>query len=66
MHITVNGTEVGIPPGMTVLEYLEQERYGLLRIAVEKNGAIVPKAAYGGTTLEQGDKLEIVSFVGGG
>jgi sulfur carrier protein len=36
------------------------------RIAVEKNGEIVPKAKYAETLLAEGDALEVVSFVGGG
>ena len=40
--------------------------YRTERIAVEKNGVIVPKAQYGLTELKAGDVLEIVSFVGGG
>ena len=36
------------------------------RVAVEKNGEIVPRALYGKTRLEDGDRVEIVSFVGGG
>ena len=36
------------------------------RIAVERNGEIVPRRTYGETVLQDGDVLEIVSFVGGG
>ena len=36
------------------------------RIAVERNGEIVPKSCYADTLLEDGDKLEIVGAVGGG
>jgi len=36
------------------------------RIAVERNGEIVPRSRYAATTLEDGDKLEIVGAVGGG
>ena len=36
------------------------------RVAVEKNGEIVPKAEYSDTVLKNGDSIEIVSFVGGG
>lgn len=36
------------------------------RIAVEHNGVIVARAAWGNTALRDGDKLEIVQFVGGG
>jgi sulfur carrier protein len=36
------------------------------RVAVEHNGNIVPRAEWVGTTLAEGDRLEIVHFVGGG
>ena len=39
---------------------------GTPRLAVERNGNIVPRARYGETVLEDGDVLEIVRFVGGG
>ena len=40
--------------------------YNPKRIAVERNGEIVPKAAYGETILQDGDVIEVVNFVGGG
>ena len=36
------------------------------KVAVERNLEIVPKSAYGATRLAEGDRIEIVSFVGGG
>ena len=51
---------------MTVLEYLATTNYDPKRIAVERNGDIVYKSQYDATVLEDGDHLEIVSFVGGG
>ena len=52
--------------GKTLTEYLSATEYELSRIAVEKNGEIVPKSQYGTTVLCDGDEVEIVSFVGGG
>ena len=52
--------------GSTLQEYLASAGYDMTRIAVERNGEIVPKAAYGETVLQEGDSLEVVSFVGGG
>ena len=63
--ITMNGEEKNCA-GMTVAQYLETTTYDPRRIAVEKNGDIVPKASYGYTVLRDGDVVEIVSFVGGG
>lgn len=52
--------------GMTLFNYLKQAGYQPERIAVECNEEIVPKASYGEKILQDGDVLEVVSFVGGG
>ena len=52
--------------GMTIGAYLEQMQYDRVRIAIERNGDIVPKAEYDTVVLQDGDVLEIVRFVGGG
>jgi len=63
--VKVNGAELDVA-GKTVAEYLVTTNYDPKRIAVERNGDIVFKSRYGETILEEGDSLEIVSFVGGG
>lgn len=63
--VKVNGKELDLA-GKTVEEYLEGTDYDRKRIAVERNGEIVPRAQYGVTVLSEGDSLEVVSFVGGG
>jgi len=63
--VKVNGTELDIA-GKTVAEYLATTNYDPKRIAVERNGNIVFKSQYNETVLENGDSLEVVSFVGGG
>ena len=60
-----NGTELDIA-GKTLTEYLATTNFDMKRIAVERNGDIVPIAQYGETVLQDGDSIEIVSFVGGG
>ena len=47
-------------------QYLKSADYNPKRIAVERNGEIIPKSKYEETLLSDGDVLEIVSFVGGG
>ena len=64
--ITVNGQAVSLEKPITVAEYLAQNQYRIERIAVEMNGEILPKKNYAAVTLIDGDKLEVVSFVGGG
>ena len=63
--VKVNGAELDIA-GKTVAQYLSTTNYDPKRIAVERNGDIVFKSQYDITILEDGDNLEIVSFVGGG
>ena len=63
--VKVNGVAMDIV-GKSVAEYLSTTNYDPKRIAVERNGNIVFKSHYGETVLEEGDRLEIVSFVGGG
>ena len=63
--VKINGEELNIA-GKTVAEYLASTSYDPKRIAVERNGDIVPKAQYGETVLKDGDSVEVVSFVGGG
>ena len=62
--ITVNGEKLDFSG--TVTELLRVLGYGEKRVAVELNENIVPKAEYGNTPVSDGDKLEIVRFVGGG
>ena len=63
--VKVNGAELDIA-GKTVTQYLSTTNYDPKRIAVERNGDIVFKSQYDATILQDGDSLEIVSFVGGG
>ena len=63
--VKINGEELNIA-GKTVAEYLLTTSYDHKRIAVERNGEIIPKARYAETVLSDGDSIEIVSFVGGG
>lgn len=64
--ITVNGQTEELIQSVSVFTYLTQKNYPTTRIAVEKNGAIVPKSQYKDVMITDGDKLEIVTFVGGG
>lgn len=63
--VKINGEALDIA-GRALSEYLSGSSYDPARIAVEKNGQIVSKRLYSETILEDGDVLEIVSFVGGG
>ena len=63
--VKINGKELDIA-GKTLADYLASTNYDIKRIAVERNGEIVPKAAYNETVLNDEDTIEVVSFVGGG
>ena len=63
--VRINGIDVSAA-GKSLAAYLDENDYPKTRIAVERNGEIVPKARYEETILTDGDKIEIVSFVGGG
>lgn len=63
--VKINGESLDIA-GRTVTEYLATTNYDPKRIAVERNGDIVPRAKYDKTMLMDGDSIEVVSFVGGG
>ncbi len=66
MNITLNGESRRIDTGLTILGLIEQLGYQGKRIAVERNGEIVPRSAHASTELADGDALEIVVAVGGG
>ena len=63
--VKINGKELNVA-GKTISEYLATTNYDPKRIAVERNGDIVFKSQYGETMLQNGDNVEVVSFVGGG
>ena len=64
--LSVNGAERQIAHGTNVAALLEQLQLTGKRVAVERNGEIVPRSQYGNTPLLEGDSLEIVVAVGGG
>ena len=63
--VTINGSPTPAG-GESLLVYLTQAGYDPAKVAVERNGDIVPRARYGQTILADGDAVEIVQFVGGG
>ncbi|MDQ8022265.1 MAG: sulfur carrier protein ThiS [Moraxellaceae bacterium] len=66
LHLQVNGEARQAPAGATVAALLEQLSLTGKRVAVERNGDIVPRGLHAVTTLADGDRLEIVVAVGGG
>ena len=64
--LSINGSERSIAAGANVALLLDALELAGKRVAVERNGEIVPRSRFGNTLLEQGDQLEIVVAVGGG
>lgn len=63
--VTINGEEQAAA-GQTVAAHLAQAGYNTARVVVELNGDILPKEQYDQTRLQDGDRVEIVCFMGGG
>ncbi len=66
VRIEVNGEARELPDGATVASLLAELGVGGARVAVEHNRTIVPRSEHGTVRLAEGDKLEVVTFVGGG
>ena len=65
-QVIVNGQPESLRDGLTVLALLEERALAGKRVAVERNGEIVPKGRHAETAIADGDRLEIVVAVGGG
>ena len=66
IQLSVNGQVRRIEPGANIARLLEAMELSGKRVAVERNGEIVPRSQYPNTSLADGDALEIVVAVGGG
>jgi sulfur carrier protein len=66
MKLTLNGETTEIAAGTTVLALLTTRKVDGRKVAVERNGAIVPKSTYAETILAEDDRIEIIGFIGGG
>jgi thiazole synthase len=66
LRITVNGEPRVTPPGTTVAALVAQLGMDAARVAVERNQDVVPRRTWAEASLADGDKVEIVAFVGGG
>ena len=64
--ITVNGREIAGAEGKMLSDVMEAQRFDRKRIAVERNGLVIPRNKHALTQLADGDHLEVVTFVGGG
>jgi sulfur carrier protein len=66
IQVTVNGATHRFEPPLRISALLAKLELAGKKIAVERNGEIVPRSAHASTVLADGDALEIVVAVGGG
>ena len=64
--VSINGEARQLPSGVTVASLIDEMGLAGKRIALERNGEIVPRSTFAAIRLSQNDKLEIVVAVGGG
>jgi sulfur carrier protein len=66
MQVTVNGQSRQVAEGLTIAQLLDELRLGGKPVAVEVNLELVPRQRHAQHRLTEGDRLEIVTLVGGG
>jgi thiamine biosynthesis protein ThiS len=66
LNLTVNGEAQAFEAPMDVAALVARLGLDPRKVAVERNLAIVPRSAYARTHLTEGDRIEIVHFIGGG
>ena len=66
IDVVINGQARTIAEGTTLAALIDELGLGDRRVAVERNREVVPRAQHATTTLAAGDRVELVTFVGGG
>ncbi len=66
MRLLLNGDEREIAEGSSVADLVAALGLDSRKVAVERNLEIVPRSTYAATSLTDGDRIEIVTFIGGG
>jgi sulfur carrier protein len=66
MEVLINGAPRTLSPGATIATLLAELELDARRVAVECNLELVPRGHHAGHQLRPGDRLEVVTFVGGG
>lgn len=66
IDVVINGQSRSVEEGTTISVLLTQLGLADRRVAVERNREIVPRASHASTVILAGDRLELVTFVGGG
>ena len=66
MNVVINGKDTSLDEGATVRDLVGHLGLGSQPVAVELNREVVPRTRHGSTTMRDGDRVEIVTLVGGG
>ena len=66
MHIHVNGKKFKLKNGMRIPNLAKELGLNLSKVAIEINKSVIPREEYKKLILKKGDKIEIVTFLGGG
>jgi sulfur carrier protein len=66
IRILLNGAPRELPASLTFSQLLDQLALAGQRLAIERNGEIVPRSRFGDERLAEGDRIEVVVAVGGG
>jgi sulfur carrier protein len=66
IQVLVNGAPREFASPTTVAQFLDELELGGKRLAIERNGEIVPRSRFGEERLADGDRIEVVIAVGGG
>jgi len=66
IDVVINGETRTVVQGTTVAALVASLGLGDRRVAVERNREVVPRAEHASTVLTAGDRVEVVTFVGGG
>ena len=64
--VSINGAPRQFPQAISIAAFIEEMGLAGKRIALERNGAIVPRSTFATQQLADGDRLEVVVAVGGG
>jgi sulfur carrier protein len=66
IDVVINGQTTTVTLGTTIAALIAELGLGDRRVAVERNREVVPRASHASTELAPGDRVELVTFVGGG
>jgi sulfur carrier protein len=66
IELSINGEPRGFPAPLDLAHLIDELALAGKKVAIERNGEIIPRSRYADTPLVDGDRLEIVVAVGGG